>query len=120
VTVESESLRTLTLSWLAEGRWPNVLRVASDRRRLWWDKVEWGVLRSIRPWRVPGGVPLVKSMSLLAAIVAAVSIFRREDDRTSSSRAGRIPVRSVSVGVSYSLNFIVSGADCTLYTSQRL
>jgi hypothetical protein len=77
-------------------------------------------LGSIRPWRVPGGVPLVKSMSLLAAMAAAASIFRLEDDSTSSSRAGRIPVRDVLVGASYSLDFISSGAEWTIYTSQYL
>jgi hypothetical protein len=68
------------------------------------------------PWRVPGGVPLVKSISRLAAMAAAASVFKREDESTSSPRAGRVWVRGVLVGLSNSLDFILSGADWTFYT----
>jgi hypothetical protein len=114
--VESGSLRTLALSWLAEARWLNVFRAACDRRRLWWDKTDSGVFGRTRPWRVPGGVPLVKSISRLAAMAAAASVFKREDESTSSPRAGRVWVRGVLVGLSNSLDFILSGADWTFYT----
>jgi hypothetical protein len=113
---ESECLRPPKLSWLAETRWPNVFRAALDKRRVWWEKTPSGVVGKIRPWRAPGNAPLVKSISRSAAVGAA-SVFKREDESTSSPRARRATGRGVSVGLSNARDRTFPGAGwpCSVY-----
>ena len=62
----------------------------------------------------------MKSISLLAATAIAASVFKREDEGTSSPKAGRASIRGVLDGVSDSSDLGLSGADWTLYTDQCL
>lgn len=118
VTVESESLRTLQLSGLAEARWLNEFRAAFDGRRVWWEKTDSDVFGRFTPWRVPGNIPLEKSTSRLAAMSAAASVFNRGDESTSSPRAGRATGRSVLVGHSNAWDCVSPGV-CWTYSTDK-
>ncbi len=84
-----------------------------------------GVL-SVRPCRESGGVPLVKSISRLAATAAASVCpsvvgclgFRRVDEAVSSPRTDLVLSRGGLVGVS-SLSGILTGSRAELCESQR-